>query len=97
MTGAKIWMSVSAAGVVASGVMADLFTDAGAVSKMGLTAFMALCIIVLLIAISKLCKFIVQIIIPLKEALIKFSDSADTNTKILVEVKDTVRDCQARK
>ena len=94
MTGTKIMIGLSSAGVIASATTADLIGEAETISKIGLTAFMALCIIVLLYAISKLCKFIVSILIPLKEALLKFSETAEHQSKILVEVKDTVKECQ---
>lgn len=95
MHGSHVLIGLSSAGVVLAGLVGELITDANAVGKLGLCAFMGLCIIVLAGSIVALCRFIANTLIPLKEALLKLSVTADTSTKVLVEVKDAVKECNA--
>lgn len=92
----KVLIGFSAAGMCVAGIIGEWLDDANNISKLGLCAFMAFCLIVLCLAVIALCKFIIKTLIPLKEAIATLASNVETNNKIMVEVKDVVRDCHSR-
>ena len=79
-------IGLSSGGVVAAGVVGELLEDGATISKLGLVAFMAVCIITLVFAIMALCRFIVKMLMPLNNTLIKFDDN-------LSDFKEVIKDC----
>lgn len=68
-------IGLSSSGVVAAGVVGELLEDGATISKLGLVAFMGVCIIALVFAMISLCKFIVKSMLPLNNILVKLDEN----------------------
>jgi hypothetical protein len=83
----------SCAGVVLATPAHAVLDDGQALAKMGLLGFMGVCICALVISIIALLKFIVKILLPLKDALIRFTDSSEKQADQIEKMRDDVKAC----
>jgi len=91
---ALMMIVLSSAGVALAAPAHEILNDGQALAKMGLLGFMGVCLVTLIVAVVALCKFIVTLMLPLKEALIRFTDASEHQAENLKDVSDAIKECR---